>query len=63
MIPRFPGGVDGRSAVAPCCAPYGSQREWLPTVAIASHVAVVGEFCSVPGSWRRSGSAKGWMHS
>ena len=59
MIPRFPGGVDGRSAVAPCCPPYGSQREWLPTVAIASGVAVVGAVCSAPGSWRRSGSASG----
>jgi hypothetical protein len=42
-----------------CCPPYGSQREWLPTVAIASGVAVVEAVCSVPGSWRRSGSASG----
>jgi hypothetical protein len=38
----LPGGVDGRCAVAPCSPPYGSQREWLPTVAFASGLAVVG---------------------
>jgi hypothetical protein len=59
----LPGGVDGRSAVAPCCPPYGSQREWLPTVAFASGVAMVGALRSAPGSWRRSGSARGWRHS
>jgi hypothetical protein len=55
----LPDGVDGRCAVAPCCPSYGSQREWLPAVAIASGVAVVGAFCSVPGSWRRSGVSEG----
>jgi len=42
--------VDGRGAVAPCCSPYCSQREWLPTVAFASGVSVVGGI--LLGAWQ-----------